>query len=104
VEWWDAFHLVQRMAMRAAEVASEAVEAENLGNKAEKHVKLKSSDDEVIKVGEPLGDAGHELVDGKSVGSLLVAEVGGAIVEEFELLEGEAVEVVATEEFAAEAA
>jgi hypothetical protein len=28
----------------------------------------------------------------------LVAEVGGAIVEEFELLEGEAVEVVATKE------
>jgi hypothetical protein len=52
--------LVQRMAVRAAEVASEAVEAptpveaveaENLGNKAEKLVKLKSSDDEVIKVG-----------------------------------------------------
>jgi hypothetical protein len=73
----------------------EAVEAENLGNKAEKRVKLKSSDDEVIKVGEPLGDAGHELLDGKSVGSPLVVEVVGAIVEE--LLEGEAVEVVAAE-------
>jgi 2-polyprenyl-6-methoxyphenol hydroxylase-like FAD-dependent oxidoreductase len=44
VERRDAFHLVQRMAVRAAEVASEAVEAptlvkaveaENLGNKAE---------------------------------------------------------------------
>jgi hypothetical protein len=32
------------------------------------------------------------------VGSPLVAEVGGAIVEEFELLEGETVEVVATQE------
>jgi flavin-dependent dehydrogenase len=44
VERRDAFHLVQRMAVRVAEVASEAVEAptlvkaveaENLGNKAE---------------------------------------------------------------------
>jgi hypothetical protein len=38
VERRDAFHLVQRMAVRAAEVALEAVEAveaENLGNKAE---------------------------------------------------------------------